>query len=119
MNAEDFVDAVHSEAQEAATEDVISLLERPPGRRPDPKLVALSQWFNALSEEDKQRVHEVATMASHGAIFGILNIIDGVRAIEDDVDRGALELRYVKGNKSTLLNDPNGPMLHDLLHNSP
>jgi len=115
MNAENFVDAVHSEAQEAAAEDVISLLEHPPGRRPDPKLVALSQWFNTLSEEDKQRVREVAAMASHAAIFGILAIMDGVRAIEDGADRGALELRYVKGNESTLLNDPNRPMLHDLL----
>lgn len=115
MNAEDFIDVVHSGAQEVATRSVISVLEDPPGRRPDPKLVVLSRWFNTLSEDDKQRVREVAAMASHDAVFGILAMLDGVRAIEDGADRGALELRYVKGKESILLNDPEGPMLHDLL----
>jgi len=116
MNAADFVDAIRTEVQDSATQGVMSLLERPPGRRPAPNLVALSQWFSSLSNDDKQRVREVAAMASHQATFGALTVLDGVRVIEDGADRGTLELRHVKGSESTLLNDPNGPLLHDLLN---
>jgi hypothetical protein len=49
------------------------------------------------------------------ATFGALTVLDGVRVIEDGADRGTLELRHIKGGESTLLNDPNGPVLHDLL----
>ena len=115
MNAADFVDAVRTEVRDAATEGSMSLLGRPPGRRPDPELVRLSQWFNALPEIDKGRVREVAALASHQATFGILAVLDGVRVIESGPDRGALELWYVKGTRSTLLNDPNGPLLHELM----
>jgi hypothetical protein len=115
MNASEFVDAIRSEVKDAATQDVMSLLERPPGRRPAPNLVSLSHWFNALPEADRLRVREVAAMASHAATFGLLTVLDGVRVIEDGADRGTLELRHIKGEASTLLNDPNGPVLHDLL----
>jgi streptomycin 6-kinase len=116
MNANEFVDAVRSVVRDAATEDVMSLLERPPGRRPSAELVALSQWFNGLDDAAKQRVREVAAVASHHATFGMLAVIDGVRVIEDEGDRGAVELRYVKGSEFTVLNDPaSRPLLHDLL----
>jgi len=116
MNAADFVDAIRSEVLKSSADGTISLLQRPPGRKPALELVSLSQWFNALPEVDKERVREVAVMSSHGAVFGFLAVLDGVRAIEDGADRGSLELRHIKGEDSTLLNDPSGPLLHDLLN---
>lgn len=115
MNAEQFVDAIKTEVRDAATNGVISLIERPPGRRPSPNLVSLSQWFNELPMSDKQHVREVAAMASDQATFGMLTVLDGVRVIEDGADRGRLELRHIKGGESTLLNDLKGPQLHNLL----
>jgi hypothetical protein len=115
MNAPDFVDAIRSEVRDAATQDVMSLLERPPGRRPVDNLVALSKWFNGLSDEDKKHAREIAAMASHQASFGFLAVLDGVRVIENAAVRGNLELRHVKDAESKLLNNPKGPLLHDLL----
>lgn len=115
MNAVEFVDAIRTEVRDAATQGVIALLEQPPGRRPSASLVTLSQWFANLSDEDKQCVCKIAAMASDQATFGILAVLDGVRVIEDGADRGTLDLRYLKDGKPTLLNDPNGPMLHELL----
>lgn len=115
MKTDDFVDAIRTEAQEAASSDVITLLENPPGRRPDPELVELSQWFNTLSDFDKQHVSKVASLTSREAVFGVLAILDGVRVVEDGAERGRLELRYVKDSDSRLLNDPSGPFLHELL----
>jgi hypothetical protein len=115
MNAAEFVAAIRSEVQDSATEEVMSLLQRPPGRRPAPALATLSQWFNGLSEADRQRVKEVAALASHQAVFGFLAVLDGARVIEDPADRGTLELRHVKAGQPTLLNGPSGPLLHDIL----
>lgn len=115
MNAEQFVDAIKTQVRDAATSGVISLIERPPGRRPSSNLVSLSQWFNKLHVVDKKRVREVAAMASDQATFGMLAVLDGVRIIENEADNGRLELRHIKDSESTLLNDLKGPQLHDLL----
>jgi hypothetical protein len=116
MNATRFVDAIQAEVRDAAARDVISLIERPPGRRPSPDLTSLSQWFNALSESDRRHVKSVALLASNLATFGFLAVLDGARIIEEPSDRGALELRYIKpGEKTVLLNDPEGEVLHELL----
>jgi len=115
MNASHFIDVIRTEVLQSAAEGTISLLKRPPGRRPDPALVELSKWYNALSESDQRRVVEIAKISSHGAVFGFLTILDGLRAIEDGPDKGMLELRYRKGEQSVILNSPDEPPLHDLL----
>jgi hypothetical protein len=115
MNAAEFVAAIRTEVQDSAAEETISLLQRPPGRRPAPALVSLSQWFNSLPEADRQRIREVAAMASHAAVFGFLSVLDGVRVIEDESEKGTFDLRYVKGDQTTLLNAPTEPPLHDIL----
>lgn len=115
MNASEFIEAIRTEVQDSASEETISLLQSPPGRRPVPALVSLSQWFNALSEADRQRVREVAAIASHAAVFGFLAVLDGVRVIEDGPVKGTFELRYVKGDQTIFLNAPGEPPLHDIL----
>jgi hypothetical protein len=115
MNASEFVTAIRSEVQESATDETMSLLQRPPGRRPAPSLASLSHWFDALPEADRQRVREVAAMASHRAVFGFLAVLDGVRVIEDEAEKGTFELRYLKGERVTLVTDPSEPPLHDIL----
>ena len=115
MNAMEFVNAVRSEVRDAATQGTILLLERPPSRHPARELAELSQWFNALSADDRSRVREVAAEASHQATFGVLCVLDGVRVIEDAAVRGKLELRHLGDGESVILNDPTGPLLHDML----
>jgi hypothetical protein len=43
-----FVDAIRLGVPDSAIASTISLLSRPPGRKPDENLVALSAWFNGL-----------------------------------------------------------------------
>lgn len=115
MNATDFVDAIRTEVRDAAVSDVMSLIEHPPGRRPSPALVSLSQWFNGLSDADKQQIRRAVEMASNHATFGFLAVLDGARSIENSTDRGAIELHFVKSNQSVLLNNPKGKALHELM----
>jgi hypothetical protein len=46
----------------------------------------------------------------------MLAVLDGVRSIhETSENAGRLELKYTIGSESTLINDPRGEFLHDLI----
>jgi len=47
MNAEKFIDALNVVVKDATVEDVISILELPPGRKPSKELVELSNFYNS------------------------------------------------------------------------
>lgn len=89
------------------------MLQRPPGRRPPENLQVNSAWYNSLDDRQKQILLAVLQDAVDRAVFGVLCVLDGVRAIENDSYKARLELRYVK-NGSVLLNPPEGEMLHEL-----
>ena len=55
-------------------------------------------------------------MASHHAVFGMLCVLDGVRAIEDEADKGSLRLTYSKNGQTKLLSPSDSDLLHDILN---
>ncbi|MEG2804808.1 hypothetical protein [Stenotrophomonas sp.] len=111
MNSEQFVQAIQQHAQDAATDTTMRNLQSPPGRRPAARAVALSQWYNGLSDQDKANVRAVVGEATHAAVFGVLAVLDGVRVVDEE--KGRFELFHV-GRARTLLN-PGDRDLHDLL----
>ena len=116
MKPEEFVEVIRVIVLESSVKSVGTLLRHPPGREPQTELVELSKWFCNMPEEHQARVIEVARLAAHQAVFGLLAVIDGVRAIESTSVKGRLELKYVSERESRILNDPTGPQLHDLLN---
>lgn len=115
MTSEEFVKRVQIAVYESTIKGALSLLEKPPGRRPSPGLVELSQWFNELSAEDKEHVRAAIQLAAGNAVFGMLVVLDGERSIrEADEPLGLLELRHNTEGQSVLLNDPEGEPLHDI-----
>jgi hypothetical protein len=116
MNTREFVDIIQKSVVEAAATDTISIVQRPPGRRPAEELVELSNWFNTLPKADQKMVERIAAKASRSAIFGLFSVIDGSRSIETTMGaRGHFELRYVKGDEHVTLAGPHGDPLHELL----
>jgi hypothetical protein len=115
MDAQEFVDVVKIVVRDGAAEDVMASLEKPLGRRPDPARLRRSAWFHSLDVDQKRMLAAVVMDAVETTVFGFLCVVDGVRAIENGEEKGNLELRYVKGGVTVLLNSPNEPMLHDLL----
>jgi len=118
MDAKLFIRAIKEVVRDAAARNALSILEQPPGRRPSPELKARADWYHSLDDSQKKLLADAIKEAANGAVFGFLCVLDGVRAIEDDKPQGVLELRYVKGNISFILNPPDETMLHDLF-NSP
>lgn len=110
MNTEKFVDMIKLVVRDAAVEDTISILESPPGRSPERKIVALSNYYNNKSEEERMIINEIMSQAVDEAVFGFLCVLDGVRAIENGESKGTLSLTYKKDVEVVLNKDED---LHD------
>jgi hypothetical protein len=114
MDAHEFIDAIKLTVEESALETIKSNLSNPPGKKPDVSLVKMSQWFNALSERDKEMVLNVAREAAKSTLFGFFCVLDGVRTLENDYNKGELKLYFEKNGEQKLLNDTDGELLHEL-----
>src|SRR5215813_8856608 len=102
MDGQQFVDAVRVAVRDSAVSGTLALLQQPPGRRPSAALRNNAAWYASLSESDRDRLASIMQEVVDQAVFGLLCVIDGVRAIEDGPTKGTFELTYV-GEKTTLL----------------
>ena len=116
MTTTEFVEKIRQVVYNSTVTGCLSLMQKPPGRKPSPQLAALSQWFNQLSESDKGKVRDVIELAARQSVFGVFAVLDGVRQVEDTESKGILELRHLKDGQSQLLNDPNAEPLHDIFN---
>lgn len=113
MNSRKFVQAIRVVVRDAAVGDTIQTAGSPPGRKVSVELRARAEWLNSLPVEQKDFVHSLIKDAVDNAVFGFFYVIDGVRAIEDDTDKGDIELRYVKDDVA-VLSPTKGAMLHEI-----
>lgn len=111
MTPEQFVGLLRLVVVDQPAEGTISILRRPPGRRPWPVDVRRSAWFNSLDESDQAMVAEIAKAAAFASAFRFCSVLDGTTAF--DTDHGELKLLYVAPDGSeTVLNDPTRCELH-------
>jgi hypothetical protein len=112
MDRVEFVRGIKSACSDTLAERQIKSFKNPPGRRPNTRLLRLSKWFQQLNPGDQAMLAEALTLSAEDAIFGFFCVLDGVRVIENGVEKGDFELFYVKGDERVLLNPP-GDDLHD------
>ena len=114
MDANSFVYIINRVVSKATKQDILEDLLDPPGRQPDPEVIALSQWFDGLDEQSRIFVEKIIDQAVDATLFGIFSVIDGVRTIENGEEKGSLSLNYTKDSITTKLNDPHAEYLHDI-----
>ena len=114
MKSEAFIKSIKTVVHDSGVRSVVENLEHPAGRKPPQRLVELSHWFRSLSVSDRARVEQVVQLAVHSSVFGLLAVLDGVRAIEDGHDKGSLELSYRRGDERDILTDSSQELLHDI-----
>ena len=120
MTREEFIEAVRSNAMDAASISVMQMLEKPPGKSPNSNLAVLSGWFHELPEDEREAVAAIVRLAAFSAVFGVLNVIGTAKptppgGIPDYSTEGSFELYHVKYGKRQLINRPAEKPLHDLL----
>ncbi|WP_199427126.1 hypothetical protein [Thermaerobacillus caldiproteolyticus] len=114
MNNIEFVESIVEVVRESTISDTVNDLIDPPGRKPSKEDMELSSWFNSLAEKDKEVVKKIIQNAVDTTIFGLLAVIDGVRAIKNSFEKGKLELYYKNKDVEELLNDPDKEYLHEI-----
>ncbi|MFB1118209.1 hypothetical protein RF240_05655 [Dickeya dadantii] len=110
MNAEQFVDVIRKVVTESSVKGIESILESPPGRKPRKDLLEMSAYYNERTDEEKEVINKIIRLSVDNAVFGFLCVLDGVRAIEDEEEKGTLSLIYKK-DEEVILNK--GEDLHD------
>lgn len=116
MTPDEFVNALRQVVLEQSVDTTLSAVEHPPGRRPSRELVEASVWYSRLTEEDRAQVRAIAAMVAHDAVFGMLAVLDGARAVESTPTKGRFHLTFHKDGKTWDLSPPDGVPLHDLLN---
>jgi hypothetical protein len=112
MTPEEFVKILRNSAMNAAVDGTAALLEKPPGRKPTRMLVEASNWYHTLTEEERAMLMRVINMATHQAVFGVLAILDGVRVVDNDLEKGSFHLTFRRGSVEWSLTGTE--LLHDL-----
>jgi len=112
MKSDEFVWLLKKHLYEATVKAVTQGLVEPPGRRPEPVRVRMSEFYNSLDAERKQIVEAVVRDSVHAGIFQFLCMLDGVCFIESEPTRGRFELYYLKDGEQELLNDAAREFLH-------
>lgn len=74
----------------------------------------IAGWYNQLSDKLKRYLIDLIREGANSAVFGFLCILDGVRAIDNEVDKGSLELYYKNHSNTILLNNQKKDYLHDI-----
>lgn len=118
MNPSEFVDALKTGCADAAVSGCISTYQSPPGRRPAQTLLDLSNWYRGLDPADQANVVAAMRDAADATLFGVLCVIDGVRAIEDHPDKSEFRLTATRSGSTSIIS-PGPEHLHDLLRAEP
>ncbi len=116
MTSIEFTEKISEVVYDSTVSGCVSIMQKPPGRSPSLQMQELSEWFNQLSEFDRDKVKAVIELTSRQSIFGMLAVIDGVRQVDCSDNKGILELRYLNDGHSQLLNDPKAESLHDIFN---
>lgn len=110
MDKKCFINIVVDRCRNVAIESMILNLKKPAGRKPNPKLVNMSEWYNKLSEIDKVILEEVIQESVDEALFGLMCVLDGSRS---SGVKGNYLISYQEGYQKVTTNNGDEP-LHDL-----
>jgi hypothetical protein len=115
MNTEEFVAVIQKHVVDTIGPDLVTILRKPPGRKPDAQIVALSRWYNGLSDDDKAMVEQLLAIAARDAVFGVFTVLDGSTQVDPTWEEDDhFELRHHHGGHIDVISGPDTP-LHEFL----
>lgn len=115
MDKRSFVEALAEVALNQVVAGEVSVMKDPPGRRPSLDLVARSEWFLGLSDDDRSMVVDVMRETAYAVLHATLCVFDGAATIVSGPDKGRLTLKHDRGGVTSDLLSDEEPDLHDLL----
>lgn len=118
MRPDAFVKALKTVCRDNSVQGCVEAFSKPPGRKPSQQLARISEWFNALSADDRAMVIAAMREAADLTLFNLLCVLDGVVAVEPAGEKSEFRLLATRHGKQTQIS-PNAEQLHDLLRREP
>jgi hypothetical protein len=115
MTREQFVRNLKLATLDNAARDEIRTILDPSGRKPDRSNDDIAVWFRSLGPAEQDLALRLAQLAGNSVLFGVLSVLDGVRAVNERGSPGELKLSWTENGVTQVLNDDN-EMLHDILN---
>ena len=115
MTREQFVRNLKVATLDNTAQDEIRYILDPPGRKPDRSNDDIAAWFRSLSPNEQQLALRFAQLIGNSVLFGVLCVLDNVRAVHERGSPGELRLSWTEGGATQVLND-DSEMLHDILN---
>ena len=119
MKSEEFVSALKLVIAEQGCEDLIDLLEDPPGRSPRKENVENSHWYNSLAPSNQDYVKRIILEALDLSVFQMLCVLDHVTFLDDSEEKTTWKLYAIKDEETHLINNPDDEELHNLYNSLP
>lgn len=117
MDKTAFARAVTQAAYRKVGDGILDHWAHPVGRGQRQMKQARADWIATLDDPSRAMLRDLVDEAVHAGVFGVLCVLDGVRAIEDGPERGGLTLTHHDADgRVTQLNAEAGEMLHDLFN---
>lgn len=110
--------ALSETCRDSAVAGITALLEKPSGRKVPDELKELSSWYKSLSHEQRARTAAVMRLVADSTLFGVLCVLDGVRAVESSSEKSSFRLTATKGKVSKVV-APGSEFLHDIYRSHP
>jgi hypothetical protein len=86
LTTERLIDGLKLAVHQTATDGVVRVLNRPPGRRPRAELVELSEWYKSLDDYGRTQVYELVRLTADFTVLDMLSVLDGSMAISNEED---------------------------------
>lgn len=119
MTPETFIRGLRLRAIEGSIQSVLENLQKPPGRKPSSAEVSASAWFHSLSDDGRRVITHIIRETAEYTAFNCCCVLDGVAVIESGPEKSEFKLVCVSPDGTeTILNPPDGDMLHDVLNAS-
>jgi len=115
MTREQFVRNLKLATLDNAAHDEIRTILDPPRRKPDRSNDDIAAWFRSLLPREQQLALRFAQLTGDSVLFGVLCVLDGVRAIHERGSPGELKLSWTEKGVTEVLND-DSEMLHEILN---
>ncbi|WP_263915068.1 hypothetical protein [Achromobacter sp. 79A6] len=112
MNRQEFIAAIKRHVQQQAVDDLIATYIAPPGRRPSDQLSKIAQWRARLTVNEQSLFDAVISESVRVALFGVFAVVDGVRCVDQGVDRFIISAQDYSGNRQAI-NEDEALDLHD------
>jgi hypothetical protein len=114
MDSHEFIFRIREIVRDAAISDTLTVINKPPGRKPSPDLIEATNWYRTLDADQRRNLAGVIALAIDYAVFGFFASSMGFALLKTIMSIITTSSYAMSGGTQRLLNSQDNEMLHDI-----